>query len=283
MVLADIIRHIEITAPLAAAAPWDKSGVQVASRRTEAKHLAVMLDPTPPLVREALNAGADMLLSHHPLLMQPRFLDALSDFHAVAGLLLTADVCLYSAHTSLDANLRGPAAWLADALRLTKRAALETLAPHPDARSPLPYGFGLAGDLPSPMPYADFTALLSRVLDKAAWSAAGPAPELVRRVAYCPGSGGGMAQAAQDAGADIFITGDVKYHAALDTRIRMLDVGHFALEDAMLRLFAGTLQQELPQLTVTYFPAWDPLAFEEAGTPAQDTYPSPAAPKEELH
>ena len=283
MTIAELIRRIEATAPLAAAALWDKSGVQIAARREKVTHLAVMLDPTLPLLHEALDRGADMVLSHHPLAMQPRFLDTLGDFHSIAGLLLSRDVCLYSAHTSLDANLSGPAAWLADALALTGRAALEPVAPHPDAQSPMPYGFGLVGDLPEPMPYAAFTAELARILDKSAWNAAGTAPQTVRRVAYCPGSGSGMTEAAQKAGADLFITGDVKYHAALDARIRVLDVGHFVLEDAMLRLFAEALQNDLPQITVTYFPAWDPLAFEEAGTPAQDTYPSPAAPKEELH
>ncbi len=260
MKVSEIIGCIENIAPLCAAAPWDKPGMQVASHRDAAEHLAVLLDPTPDAVRKALAAGADMILAHHPLSMQPRFPDTLDAYHAVLSLLFTHDTPLYSAHTSLDANLCGPAAWLADALNLQKRATLEVLHERPEVG--LPYGFGIAGTLPEPMPYAAFTNLLASLIGKSAWSAAGPKPETVAVVAYCPGSGAPLADAAANARADVYITGDVKYHAALEARIRILDVGHFVLEEIMMQQLAVRLRQALPTLSVTFFPATDPLVFE---------------------
>ena len=67
---SELIALIERTAPLAIAAPWDKSGVQVASARQDINRLAVCLDPTPESIRIALSGGAEMILAHHPLTME---------------------------------------------------------------------------------------------------------------------------------------------------------------------------------------------------------------------
>jgi putative NIF3 family GTP cyclohydrolase 1 type 2 len=223
-----------------------------------------MLDPRPAHLRKALDNGADLVLAHHPLTMRPCFLDQLDDYHRSATLLLSSGVCLYSAHTSLDVNLNGPAAWLANALGLRRRSALEALPP-PAPQSPVPFGFGLAGDLPEPLPYEDFIQRLGLILEKREWTAAGPRPDMVARVAYCPGSGGDLVPAAEASGADVYITGDLKYHTALEATLRVLDVGHFVLEDAMMRFFADQLRNDLPLITVLHYPARDPLAFEKAG------------------
>lgn len=111
---SELIGIIEETAPLHIAAPWDRSGVQVASSREDIRRLAVCLDPTPLSLRRALADGADMVLAHHPLILEGRFTDRLDNYHAALSLLFKADVPLYSAHTSLDANPLGPASWLAE-------------------------------------------------------------------------------------------------------------------------------------------------------------------------
>ena len=79
---SELIALIERTAPLAIAAPWDKSGVQVASARQDINRLAVCLDPTPESIRIALSGGAEMILAHHPLTMEGRFTDP---FAGVSG------------------------------------------------------------------------------------------------------------------------------------------------------------------------------------------------------
>lgn len=259
--VADIIDLIEKHAPLAMAAPWDKSGIQVASPRQNVSRLAVVLDPTPEAVRSAIAAGADMMLAHHPLAMQPRFLDKLDAYHMTASLLLCREMPLYSAHTSLDASLDGPVSWLAEALSLHIVAPLEEVAPAAPGKK-LPYGFGFYGDLPETMEYPAFAKRLAAALGKSDWLVCGAEPETVRRVACCPGSGSSYAETAHAVGADILITGDVKYHSALETPLRMLDVGHFILEHTMMRRFSDTLARELPDIEVFFIPAEDPLSIE---------------------
>ena len=139
-----LISLIEENAPLSLAASWDKSGIQVASPRAEISHLAVSLDPTPDAVSAALEAGADMLLTHHPLTLTPRFPDRLDAYRRTLALLLAHDMPHYAAHTSLDANPFGPSAWLPDELGLTGRSTLEAtgMARLPDGRE-IAGGFGV--------------------------------------------------------------------------------------------------------------------------------------------
>ena len=117
------------------------------------------------------------------------------------------------------------------------------------------------GDLPAAQPYDAFCAALRRLAGVPLWNACGARPETVRRVACCPGSGSDLIALAAGNGADVFITGDVKYHAALDASgllPRILDVGHFSLEEEMMRRFAAQLAKEL-SVPVVFYPAQDPL------------------------
>ena len=263
MQLSEIIRGIERIARPGTAASWDRSGLQVASGRSEVTRLAVCLDPTPASVRRALDAGADCILSHHPLSLSPDLPCRLDSYHEALRLLLCADVPLYAAHTTLDVNSSGPAAWLADELKLGNRAVLEVVAP-PTAPGGLPMGYGLAGDLPEALEFAAFNTLLSRLLGFEGGTMCGPVPPRVERVAYCTGSGSSLWQEALDAGAQLFITGDVKYHTALDTRIGILDVGHHSLEEEMMRRMGLELAAMFAGVDVIFVASASPLRPRQA-------------------
>ncbi|MUM77230.1 Nif3-like dinuclear metal center hexameric protein [Pseudodesulfovibrio sp. F-1] len=123
-------------------------------------------------------------------------------------------------------------------------------------------GFGEVGDLPEPMDFEAFSARLDGLLPAHArgyWTVSGPRPGHVARVAYCGGSGAGLAAEAARAGADLFITGDMKYHAAVEAGVCVLDVGHFSLEEEMMRRFALELSGRLSGVEVRFFPGSDPF------------------------
>lgn len=256
MKIYEIIDIIETTAPLAQQAAWDASGMQVAALQVEVEHLALCLDPTPEHVETALAQGARMVISHHPLLMQARLPAVPDHFHAVLSLLFRHDAALYAAHTSLDVNPRGPAGWLAHALELRHLDILERTGVLPDGQT---YGFGGVGELPLPL---DMPTLLQRLGQSIALETAtlcGPMPQSIRRVAWCTGSGASLMTAAHAAGADVFITGDVKYHMALEAPLCVLDVGHHSLEEEMMRRFAHELEQTLPAVRVSFVASASPL------------------------
>ncbi|MDO5483678.1 MAG: Nif3-like dinuclear metal center hexameric protein [Desulfovibrionaceae bacterium] len=258
MQLSNIIDTIEKIAPPSAQASWDASGVQVAAHRSEVNRLAVCLDPTPASVAQALERGADCILSHHPLSLKPALPRHLDAWHEVLRLLLSADVPLYAAHTSLDVNPAGPAGWLAQELGLRRLCVLEAVAA-PQEGFALPLGYGLAGDLPAPLALQELTAILSAYTDLRTATLSGPCPARISRLAYCTGSGSSLLKAAQNAGAELFITGDVKYHTALDTEIALLDVGHHSLEEEMMRRMADLLANQLAPLDVFFVASASPM------------------------
>lgn len=270
----ELIAILEETAPPAFAAEWDKSGIQVASARPDITHLALSLDPTPQAVAEAVAAGADMLLTHHPLTLRPRFPDALDIHHRTLSLLFTHDMPLYAAHTTLDANPEGPAAWLPDELGLSGRCPLEvTGALRRADGTELTGGFGCVGDMPVPLTLPELARKLAALLPLERVNAVarliGRPPAAIRRVAVCTGSGASLMDRARALGADLYITGDVKYHDALDLVSRnrlasggafaVLDVGHFALEEEMTRRLALLLARRLPEVRVSFLPRRDPF------------------------
>lgn len=271
----ELISRIETHAPLRFQASWDKSGVQVAGEADAGDRLAVCLDPVPAQIRSALDRGARFILCHHPLALTPRLPDRRDDYHEVLRLVLSAGAWLYAAHTSLDVQLSGPPGWLAEALGLR---ALSPLEPLPESTEAAPLGYGLVGDLPAPLPYADCLARLADLLDRDFFLTAGPAPALVRRLAYCPGSGASLAGRAFAAGADVFVTGDVKYHQAMDAAAQghLADAGHFALEEAMTRRLAERLAAELTPrgLETIFLPSREPFALRRPERPRPPSDPA---------
>lgn len=127
-----------------------------------------------------------------------------------------------------------------------------------------PYGYGLVGALPAPLPFARLRERLGELLPRSFFTVAGQPPDTVRTVAYCPGSGADMAPPAFAAGAEVYITGDLKYHpaTAVPSGRCIVDVGHFSLEEVMLRVFARDLEAAFgengPQ--IRFFPGTDPFA-----------------------
>lgn len=276
MLTTEIIRCIERAADPRHAAAWDRSGIQIAGLTEACNRLAVALDPCPDTIRTALVWEADFILTHHPLLLTPRLPDRADDYHEVLRLVLARGAWLYAAHTSLDVRPDGPAGWPARAFGLANASILEVTGemsgePLQDgAAGPVrPVGFGLVGDLPAPLSFEAFAARLGELTGRQAFTLASGPPARIARPAFCPGSGADLAQAARAAGADILVTGDVKYHQAASAPLPLLDVGHFCLEERMMRIFAETLADELGPagVEVHHFPGRDPLASFVVGQP----------------
>ncbi|MEA5088239.1 Nif3-like dinuclear metal center hexameric protein [Solidesulfovibrio sp.] len=157
--------------------------------------------------------------------------------------------------------------------RLSARACDAVTAASPDAvlfsltelATPAEtYGYGCVGALPEPVPFAALLGRLATLLPRSFFPMAGEEPETVATLAYCPGSGADMAGRAFAAGADVYLTGDLKYHQALAVPPGkcVLDVGHFSLEEVMLRRFAEDLAATLGSKgpAVRFFPGNDPFS-----------------------
>ena len=125
-------------------------------------------------------------------------------------------------------------------------------------------GYGVVGELNPAVPADEFLGQLHKVLGKRQLISTGACPDLFATVAYCPGSGMTLARKAFALGADIFISGDLKFHQAqeIETLGLTLDVGHFTLEETMMAVWADELKSRLAQdIRVHFIPGRDPLSI----------------------
>lgn len=259
MLAKNIIGEIEKFAPLNAMASWDNSGIQCVSKNVHITKMALCLDPTLNLIEKAVNKGAQFILTHHPLSLKPVFFNKYDNYQKVLTTLIKNDVWLYSAHTSLDVNPEGPTSFLADALALTNREILDPIHNFDGKEKHL--GYGLAGDLPEPLSAKDFIQNLGKLLNQNTITLCGELSEakIIQKIAYCPGSGSDSIDKAKGINCDLYITGDIKYHQALDTCIPILDVGHHCLEEKMMYHFCNILQNILGEVDVFFLPSESPM------------------------
>lgn len=243
----ELLRRIEELWPLGDAASWDSVGLLLGSRDDEVHRLLVALDVRSAVVAEAVERGADGIITHHPLLFRP--LARLDTGSHPARLLVECarqKINLCALHTNLDVAPEGPTAWVARCLGLAETRILEDPPPRAER------GFGLIGRLPRRREAAEFARHVAEVLavPTTRWVAGSRA---VERVAVVSGSGSSFLATAAGAGADALVTGDVGYHAAVEAEelgITLVDAGHWGTEKEAARILATELTRltdgELP-------------------------------------
>jgi len=239
----DFLDFFEEIAPSALAESWDNPGLQAGSISANVSKAFVALDPTVDAADSAIEAGAQLLITHHPLLFRPLSrIDSDSYPGNVIRKALNEGLSIISAHTNLDSAKGGINDILASILDLTSVVALEQKGD--DAGT----GMGRVGDLAGPVPLEEFAATVKKLLGLEIIRIAGHMRvPLVKRVAVVRGSGGSLLNLAAEKGAQVLITGDIGYHNALDARsagIILMDAGHFATEKMAMNVFAGHLKEE---------------------------------------
>ncbi len=234
--------------PRALSAQWDNDGLSCAPELTkEVKKVLVALDPTAAVVEHAISGGFDVLLTHHPLLF--RGIKALTPVGAVPAKLLQlalGGVAAMSFHTRLDAVEGGVNDILAQKL------GLHDVAPFaPAGEVPC----GRIGMLKQPVDVTAFATRVKNVLGAPAVLLAGSGT--VQKIALCSGEGGDFAEAAKQAGADLFLSGRIGYHRMLDAPeegMAMIEAGHYATEFPVCVYLAELVREADPTIEVEIAP-----------------------------
>ncbi|MDR1428314.1 MAG: Nif3-like dinuclear metal center hexameric protein, partial [Bifidobacteriaceae bacterium] len=234
--VAQVVAILDTLFPPALAEPWDAVGLVVGEPDAPAGRVAFAVDPVRRAVDEALDWGADLLVVHHPLLLRPVNSVAATTFKGAIVHRLIANGCaLYTAHTNADAAPGGVADALADAIGLLGCGALVPAAD--DAG-----GLGRVGHLALPLRLRDFAELVARALPATCHGVrvAGDLDGQVATVAVVAGAGDSLFDEVRGAGADAFVTADLRHHPASEARERALfdgsgrpylvDVSHSASE-----------------------------------------------------
>lgn len=227
---ADIERLVGGIAPYELAEPWDNVGLLAGSRRTAVTRVLTALDLTEGVIDEALALGAQMIVTHHPIMMDAR--RRMTDDDREGRLLLRLaqrGMALVAAHTNFDAAPGG---------------VNDTLMALMGAQNIAGEGCVRVGDLPEG---TTFGRLCERAQQKlrGAIRAYGAADTVVTKLGCCSGAGGGFYAEAKAQGADCFITGEVKHHIALeamDAGVCIIEAGHFETENPACEVMANALQ-----------------------------------------
>jgi dinuclear metal center YbgI/SA1388 family protein len=230
--LKDILAYVGQFAPWELAEPWDNVGLMVGNPDQEATGVLIALDPTLQVIEEAILEKANIILTHHPLIFHPlKSINTATPIGQFLKKALVHDIAVVSCHTNLDIISDGVSDALARALYLRNTRPLNLTGKRPDQ------GFGKVGNLPTPMQGESFIHFVAQRLNLQAMMIAGPQPETVSTIAVCGGSGSDLAEAALQAGADIYITAELKHSVARwaeDNGLCVIDAGHFATENIII-------------------------------------------------
>lgn len=255
-----LIAHFENLWPVEGAEEWDVPGMVVGSLKQRVSRVLLTVDVTNEILDEAIDGGFDLILAHHPYLLKP--INSVSEEKAKGALVskaIKAGVAIYAAHTNADIVAAGVSDVLAKSLGISNARPLLSV-------SAANIGHGRIGELESPISLGDFARQVSRVLPSTATGVrvAGDYEAEVRTIAVCGGAGDSFIAIAAEAGADVYLTADLRHHPAQDAREQsllnnnrpfLIDVSHWASEwlwldvaASQLKNFAGDIQFVVSQV-----------------------------------
>ena len=227
-------------APFDLSQDWDNTGIMVGDPDQEIHSILIALDPSPEAIGHALTSGIDLIITHHPLFFEPiKSLNLAYGPARKAALLIQNRMALVSMHTNLDAAPDGVADMLAARLGLREVQGLGML--RRGMIDPQPLDVWVRS---LPFPGVRICA----------------AGRDVASVAVCPGSGMDLWTAALEAGCDTLVTGDVRYHRAIEAveaGLNIVDLGHYGSEAVIIEPLAERVRSLLPTVRTTAFEGAD--------------------------
>ncbi len=236
-------------APFDLAENWDNSGLQAGNPDWAIQKIMVSLDVSKEVMEAARDWGADLVLSHHPLQMTPaKSIDFGKMPGSAIGLSAREQISIISAHTNLDKAIDGLNDYFAKIMGVDCDESLfsDSKTEDSDESKGKLQGIGRIGDLKSVLSLQDLALQVKERLGLEHLRVIGNLDLQVDRVALCTGSGGSLIDCFLGSSADVYITGDVKYHEARQVETHhkgLIDVGHFASEVIVVDLLESRLAQ----------------------------------------
>ena len=263
MTVKDIVSLIEKTYPPEAARSWDHVGLLVGSPDWNVYAIYVALDATDEVVEHAMSVGADMIITHHPMIFGT--MDRVTGDNFTGRKILTLaehKIACYAMHTNYDIYRMGA---LCDrTLGLTGTETLEVFSDVPlsgadtmklmtlpehngEFRGAVRYGIGTVGNLPEPASLYSYAKKVKESFGLSSVRVFGNPHKNLRRVAVVPGSGKSDIDIAAAKGADVLVTGDIDHHSGIDALqkgMAIIDAGHYGLEHVFIEDMKNWLLSE---------------------------------------
>lgn len=243
----DVFKTLDLSFPFSQAEEWDNSGYLVQSDRPVSKIL-VALDATLPVIEEADRLGAELIVTHHPVIFHP--LKVLSPQHpAVAA--AVRGIGILSAHTNFDVGPLSADAHLCRALceklGFEQTSLLDVTLPGEEAR-----GFGRTGVFPKALSFEALLAAFKKIFGIDTLRAVSGGRE-IRTLAFCSGGGSEYLARMIDEGFDAYVTADLKHDAFLSAQNAGLSLfcpTHYQMEKPAMAALAAFLREQLASAEV---------------------------------
>lgn len=257
MLCREIMQVIEAAYPREAALDFDNVGLLAGRAEKEVERVYIALDATDAVIDRAAEAGADMLITHHPLIFSP--LKKITDEDFISRRivkLIQNDISYYAMHTNYD--VLGMAELSEKILGIQDTEVLDVTM----EKEGKPEGIGRVGKLEKPMTLEECCVYVKHKLNLGSIKVFGDMGRMVRRMAVSPGSGKSAISAALRKGADVLVTGDIGHHDGIDAveqGLCIIDAGHYGTEYIFLEDMQRFLNEKLPGLEVTSEPVIHPF------------------------
>ena len=241
----EIYNYLDSAYPLALQESWDNSGYLVESRRSECDTVVLSLDITRKSVMEAVEKGAGLIISHHPVIFDP--IKAVNS-HTPVSELIYNDIAAICMHTNVDVAKSGTNGVILK--RLQNECEIVSVEPFEELGGGNNLGWII--ELKNEVVNREFGEILKRIFG-CKYVRMTSETLSVKRIALCSGSGGSMLGLAVEKGCDALLTGDVKHDVWIDSinkGVTVYDCGHFHTENPVLWEFRRALESKFPQLDV---------------------------------
>ena len=244
--LKDVLELMEEIAPHEIAESWDNPGLQVGALNQTIKKIYFALDPTLDNIQKAISCKADLLFTHHPLILRPIRCINLQEYPGqVIEKAIKNGVSIVCMHTNLDSATDGINTILTELLPLNDVEILK------ESETVKGVGLGRIGNLKENMTLLDLINLFKKIFSIDKVRVVCNETDFnrpIKRIAIIGGSGGSLLSYAFQKKAELVVTGDVGYHDALNAisnGIILIDVGHFSSEKVPFVLFAKQFSERL--------------------------------------
>lgn len=242
MITKDIINFLEEKYPRSNAEEWDNVGLLVGNNKKDVKKIQLSIDATEKAVDYAAQNNVDMIVTHHPLIFKPLKSIVMSELSGRKIIkLIENGLNLYSIHTNLDSSKDGLNDYILELLEVKKYKIIDINANDETA------GIGRIYTLEEKitiLEYADFIKTKMKIKNVRVIS--NDLKSKVKKIALINGSGMSYWRKVKSLGADLFITGDISYHDALDAKesgLHLIDIGHFESENCFSELLKKNLEE----------------------------------------
>lgn len=246
MQIKAIYDFLDEIAPFDTSADFDNCGLSVGSLEKSVSKILVALDVTSEVIAEAESMGAELVITHHPLIFTPV---SCVEADTLLYKAVSSGITFISSHTCLDKAVGGVNHCLAD------KVGIRAMADCPEDE------FLKIGEI-DPLTADEFAEKVRSALGgRVAYTDSG---KMIKRVALCSGSGGDLVRASSLAGADALLTGEAKHHEFLDSRevgISLFAAGHYETEVVVCRYLADSISSQFSNIQVSVSQAEAPVKY----------------------